>query len=251
MKGLTRRGLTAICVGAAAAGGGYLLAAQAPAGAASPADRTSGSSSTPTACSVPRETGVDAAASAAKRRDVEQLAQALGVSLDRLGQATIVLKQAGIPPSDPRAGGMLAQQLGLDPAVVRSALAQLMREYPFNQADATGSRAASAPGPAVGKSGDAGGCAAEVRPADADNPKIVALRGLARTLNVSVSRLMNGFGAAEAHGVGTVDDPRMPAALAQALGLDPSTVQQAVAVMRSRPPFDHAADCASAAGTRK
>jgi hypothetical protein len=251
MKGLTRRALAAICVTTAAAGSGYALAAQTTAGAASVADGTSASSSTPTSCTVLRGGAADAAELAAKQRDVEQLAQALGVSLDRLGQATIALKQAGIPPSDPRAAAILAQQLGLDPAVVRPALAQLMSKYPFNQANVSGSQTASAPGPAVGKSADAGGCARDVPPADANNPKVLALRTLAGALNVSVSQLMDGFGAAQAHGVQTIDVPRMPAALAQALGRDPSTVQRAIAVMLSRPPFDRGADVASAAGTRK
>jgi hypothetical protein len=249
MKGLTRRGLAAICVTTAAAGSGYVLAAQTTAGAASPADGRSGSSSTPPSCSVPQASGGDPAESAAKRRDVEQLAQALGVSLDRLGQASIALKHAAIPPSDPRAAGILAQRLGLDPAVVRPALARLLSKYPFNQANVSRSRTASAAGPAVCKSADAGGCAG--RPADANNPKFAALRALARTVNVSVPRLMDGFGTAEAHGVHTVDDPRMPAALAQALGLDASTVQRAIAGMLSRPPFDRGADVASAAGSRK
>jgi hypothetical protein len=62
---------------------------------------------------------------------------------------------------------------------------------------------------------------------------------------------MDAFGTTEAHGVRTLDDPRMPAALAQALGLDPSTVQQAMTVMLSRPPFDRGADVASVAGAKK
>jgi hypothetical protein len=125
-----------------------------------------------------------------------------------------------------------------------------MSKYPFNQIR-TGSQTAPAQGPAGGKSPDATGCAAQVRPDDANNPKTIALRGLARSLNVSMSQLMDGFATAVAHGVGTVDDRRMPATLAQALGLDPSTVQQAMTVMLSRPPFDRGADVASVAGAKK
>jgi hypothetical protein len=251
MRGLTRRGFAAICVTTAAAGGGYLLAAQTTAGAASPAGSTSASSSTPTSCTVAPDRGADAAASAATQRDVEQLARALGVSVERLGQATIVLKQARITPGDPRAAGILARHLGLDPGVVRPALDQMMSRYPFNQADATASRTAPAPGPAGCKTADAADCRAEVRPADANNPKTVALRGLARSLNVSMSRLMDGFGTTADQGVRTLDDPRMPAALAQALGLDQTAVRQAITVMRSRPPFDRASAGGSAAGKRK
>jgi hypothetical protein len=249
MRGLTRRGLAAICTTTAAAGGGYLLAAQTTAGAASPGG-TSGSSVVHMTCAMPRGSAADAAASAAKRRDVEQLAQTLGVSLDRLGQATIVLKESGIPPTDPRVPGVLAQRLGIDPAVVHHAVDLMTSKYPFNQLRATDSGTAPAPGQVVKKSADAGGCAVQA-PDNSNDPKTVALRGLARSLNVSLSRLMDGFTTTEAQGLHTLDDPRMPAALAHALGLDPATVQQAITAMQSRPPFNRGADVASAAGTRK
>jgi hypothetical protein len=235
MKRSSGSGLAVICVTTAAAGSVYLLAAQVTAGAAAGADRSSARSATAPACTVPRQSSADATEVAAKGRDIEQLARALGVSLDRLGQATAASKEAGIRPTDPRAAGFLAQQLGLDPAVVQAALAQLMSKYPFNQPDVV------CEAPPV----------RQTRPAGAINPKTAALSALARTLNVSVTELMRGLTVTEAHGVRTIDDPRLPDALALALGLDPSTVRSAMAGMLDKPPFSRGAEVASAAGTRK
>jgi hypothetical protein len=268
MRTLTRGGLAVICATSALAGGGYFLVGQAAAGTASPGDGADAGSSTAKSCVIKQAGGPDPAAEAAAQHDVAQLAQALGVSVDRLDQAMAAVKQAGLPLSDSSVAGILAQHLGLDPAVVEPALDQMTSNYPFDQTIATGSGVApapgsvqttaggslrsgapavqtDAPGPVQGKPAGPADCRIQVQPGDANNPKTAALSGLAASLNVSMSRLMDGFATAAAHGVDTFDDPRMPAALAQALHLDPSTVQQAITVLRSKPPFNGSAGTSS------
>jgi hypothetical protein len=254
-----RRGLAVLCMTSAAAAGGYLIAAQTPAGAQSPAAASSGSSSTAMTCIIQKSDGRDSAASDVKRRAVEQLANDLGVSVDRLGQATVVLKQQGVEPKDPRAAEIIAQRLGLDVAVVRTALDRMLATFPFNQASGTRAKvarpAAQVPvksGDQVPvKSGDTAGCRTQSVPSDGNDPKTVALRGLAHELGVTKQQLDDAFGKTESHGVRTLDDPRMPAALAQSLGLDAARVQQAIAGMLSHPPFDRATGSAAVARAQK
>lgn len=232
--GAIRRGLAAGCVACAAAASGYLVAAQTTAGAQPPALSSTGQST----CAVHKDPGGNAAASTAKRGDVEQLASELGVSVDRLGQATVALKQQGIAPNDPRAAADIAGNLGLNPGTVQRALDRMLAKFPFNRAYGISQRVAD--------------CNTASTPsADANDPKSVALRGLARRLGVSMPQLEAGFGATGARGVRTLDDPRMPAALANALGLDPSVVRSAVAELLSAPPFDRATDGHTATSTRK
>jgi hypothetical protein len=237
-------------VASAAAGGGYLVAAQTTANAQSPAEKSSGSSSTPSTCTVHKDLGGDPAA-AAKRRDVEQLASELGVSMDRLDEATIAVKQQGVALTDPRAAGIIAQALGLDPAVVQRGLDRMFAKFPFNEAYSTNPKVAGSAARVQAKSAETAGCRNESKPSDANDPKSVALRGLARDLGVTMPQLAAAFGTTDSHGVRTLDDPRMPAALGQALGLDRSRVQSAIAGMLSQPPFDRATAGRSATSARK
>jgi hypothetical protein len=232
-----RKAVAVGCVCSAAAGGGYLLAAQTPAGAQAPGQtgQTSsgadGGAPTPHPCVAPkRDVGPDPSVNNPKRVAIEQFAADLGVSVDRLAQASEALKQQNVRPGDPSAASILAQQLGLDTAVVQAALTRMLAKPPFNQ---TGTAAASAKTARVhhtrARKAQDGTCTGSIPPADPNNPKVVMVRNLAQGLGVTLPQLMAGFDAAAAHGVRDLEDPQMPAELASALGEDPARVRQVLA----------------------
>jgi hypothetical protein len=251
-----RKAVAVGCACSAAAGGGYLLAAQPPAGAQAPGQTSQTSSGadggapTPHPCvaAPKRDVGPDPSVNNPKRVAVEQLAADLGVSVDRLAQASEALNQQNVRPGDPRAASILAQQLGLDTAVVQAALTRMLAKPPFNQ---TGTAAATAKTARVhharARTAQDGTCTGSIPPADANNPKAVALRNLAQGLGVTEQQLMDAFATAASHGVRDLGDPQMAAQLASALGKDPAHVQQLIdqmtAALRSGQP--------QAAGARK
>lgn len=242
-----RRAVAVACACSAAASGGYMLAAQTPAGAQAPGQtgqtKTGPDGSKPTSrpCvalkpDAPKPNrSTDPAATDAERVAIEQFAADLGVTADRLDAASQALKQQQVAPDDPRAAAILAQQLGLDPSVVQAALARMLAKS--NHADARSANAKTARlHHAAARKAQNGTCPDPIL--DANNPKAVAIRNLAQDLGVTLPQLMTAFQTAESHGVHDLTDPRMAAALASALGKDPAPVRQALGKILSEPPFN-------------